>query len=332
LKNVLRFISLSLIWGSGFFWIKVSLRGLYPAEIVVARMIVAAMFMYLMTRVTHLRLPHAKGTWLHLAVMATCANIIPYFLLAWGELRVTSEVAGILNATTPLFTLLINYGVGRDGPRLNQWLGAFVGFFGVVILVQPWHAAISGDFTSIVACLTVAICYAGSYVYAHHFLVGTPYSPLALSAGQFIVGAGLACLGVPFLTFHHNLPPMESVVGVVMLGAVCSGVAYSVNYGLIRHKGSSTASMVTHVVPVTAVALGVLVLHEAAQPPMFIGGAVVLVGVWLVEQGAGDLRELPVTLKRLRETATNRLMPSRARTLGSSHSKKLRSEEGKISV
>jgi drug/metabolite transporter (DMT)-like permease len=299
IANLLRFASLTLIWGSGFFWIKISLRGFGPGEIVAGRMLIAAFSMWLVALTSRLPLPRSPSIWFHLTIMAILANLIPYYLLAWAELRVASSVAAVLNATVPLFTLLFNVMLRVEVTSWNRWLGALIGFTGVIILAQPWGTKTGGSTIGIVACLAVAICYAGSYVYSHHFLAFSGYSAIALSAGQFISGGVLASLSIPFLVGNHMGSSLEAILGVFVLGGVCSGVAYILNYGLIRDRGASAASMVTHAVPVVAVVLGVLILNEMLSSTFFVGGGVVLVGVWLVEGRADHLNKLELQARRL---------------------------------
>jgi drug/metabolite transporter (DMT)-like permease len=143
-SNYLRLGLLALIWGSSFLFIKVGLEGLAPEQVVVGRVGVGALILVVVATLRGLRLPVSPGLWGHLAVVAIVGNLVPFSLFAWGETHIDSSLAGILNAATPLFTLLMALallpGEIVTRPRV---LGLFIGFAGVVIIVGPAPAATS---------------------------------------------------------------------------------------------------------------------------------------------------------------------------------------------
>src|ERR1700730_12528414 len=137
-KSLVRLVALAVLWGSGFLFIKEALTGLSPFQIVFGRMLAAAVAMLALTLATKRRLPADLRIWMHLAVMAIITNIAPYFLFAWAELRVTSGLAGVLNATTPLFTLMAALATGTERSAPTRLAGLLIGLLGVVILAAPW--------------------------------------------------------------------------------------------------------------------------------------------------------------------------------------------------
>src|SRR4029453_3238713 len=175
----LRFAALAVLWGSGFLWVKIALRGLSPPQIVLAQLVTAAAVLLPVAALGGHALPRTRAPWLHLSVMAIVANIAPYLLFTWGQQRIPAGLAGVLNATTPLFTLLLAMCTRAEAIRPIRITGLVVGFLGVVILSEPWRDTAGYSLPGIGACLLAAGCYAVSYVYARRFLTGRGGSPLA---------------------------------------------------------------------------------------------------------------------------------------------------------
>ena len=271
---------LAALWGSNFFWIKLALRGLAPGQVVFVRLTLGALVLVALVLVRGDRFPTKPLVWLHLTVAALAANVAPYLLFSYAELRIDSSIAGILNATTPLWTVLILLAVRHEG-KLSAWklTGTAVGFAGALLIFSPWAHGSEVMSRSGAECLLAAALYGLSFVYMARYLAPTKLSPLALSAGQLAASALLVSLSLPLLGRHapHLYP--SAVAGVLVLGALGTGLAYLVNYRLITESGASAASLVTYLIPVVAVALGVLVLGEHLQLHVLIGAAVVLLGV-----------------------------------------------------
>ncbi|HEY3193859.1 MAG TPA: DMT family transporter [Candidatus Dormibacteraeota bacterium] len=278
--SLIRLGALAVLWGSGFLLIKIALEGMSPIQIVLGRLVAAAVVMLLVVTYRKERLPRRLRPWAHLAVMAVVTNIAPYFLFAWGEQHITSSLAGVLNATTPLFTLLLAVGTQTERLTVPRLAGLTLGFVGVVILAAPWHdGGLSSSLLGIGAALLASACYAASYVYARRFLSGGELSPLVLSSGQMIAGAVLLAALAPAIA-HEPLALTTSVVSsVVVLGVLGTGVAYVLNYRLIADEGATTASTVTYLLPIVAVLLGLVVLGEPVAWNLAAGALIVLVGV-----------------------------------------------------
>jgi drug/metabolite transporter (DMT)-like permease len=216
--------------------------------------------------------------------MAVVANIAPYVLFAWGQQHIPSGLAGTLNAATPLFTLLISVGVLAERASLIRILGLMVGFLGVVILSAPWEGVDSGSLSGIIACLLAGFCYAVSYVYARRFLTGRGLTPLVLAAGQLTVGALLLAVLTPLIATEHVQLTPTVIAAVVILGSLSTGAAYILNYRLIQDEGATSASTATYLIPVVALTLGAVVLHERLTWGLLLGAAVVLTGVAMSEE------------------------------------------------
>jgi len=282
-KSLLRLGALAAIWGSGFLFIKVALVGLSPFQVVFGRLLAGSLAMLALTVVSRHALPRDRRTWAHLGVMAVITNIAPYFLFAWAELRVSSGLAGVLNATTPLFTLLIALTIGVERPVPSRLVGLPVGLAGVVLLAAPWSTGQQSTRAGIFAALAASACYALGYVYARRFLTPRCLPALILSAGQVLAGAFLLGLVTPFL----GLTPVRltpSVIGAgLTLGIVGTGAAYVVNYQLIADEGPTAASTATYLIPVVAVILGVVILAEPVTWNLVLGATTILAGVALSE-------------------------------------------------
>lgn len=284
---------LGSIWGASFLLIKFGLEGLSPTQLVLGRLAAGTLVLALVIAVRGVRLPREPALWGHLALMGVLANIIPFALFGFAEQRISSGLAGVLNGTTPLFTLLVAVLAARSpaqpaqpGDRLTliRAAGLLVGFAGVVLVVAPWRGGtLDGGLAGTLACLLASACYGVAFVYTRRFISGSGYSPLALSFSQLGVATLLLAAAAPLVARG----PVDLRPGVVaataVLGGLGTGIAYLLNYRLIRDEGPTTASMVTYIVPVVAVVLGVLVLGEPLTWELFAGAAVVVLGVALAE-------------------------------------------------
>jgi drug/metabolite transporter (DMT)-like permease len=241
-------------------------------------------------------LPRGPAPWAHLAVMAVVANIAPYFFFGWGIERIASGLAGVLNATTPLFTVVFALTTRSERLSAVRMAGLLLGFVGVVVLAAPWRTtALGGSLPAVGACLLGSACYAASYVYARRFLTGRGFSTLVLSTGQMAAGAVLLVLATPIVARNPVTLTPTVIASVLVLGILGTGVAYVLNYRLIADEGAIAASTVTYLLPVVAVVLGALILNEPLTWHLLAGGAIVLVGVAVSEGRLSQIvREEPL--------------------------------------
>lgn len=289
--NLLRLALLALLWGSSFLWIEVALRSFSPVQIVFARLVLGAVVLIPLALGSGLRFPTGWRTWSHLAVAALLANAAPYLLFAVGQQNVASNVAGMLNATTPLWAVTLAV-IFRADPRLTWWraVGVTAGLAGVFLIFSPWRDASQIATGGGLACLVAAGCYGVSYVYIGRFLAGRGTSSLMLSASQLTAAAGLLAAVMPVVGMSPVDWRLDAVLSVAILGAAGTGAAYVLLYRLITDEGATTASMVTYLLPVVAVALGWLVLREPVTATMVAGTVLVLVGVGLTQRSPAQSR------------------------------------------
>ena len=288
-----RLVLLAFIWGWSFLFIKVAGEGLTPFTVAWGRIALGALTLWAFLRHQGGRLPIDRATLPHFLVTAVAGNILPFTMLAYAEEHIDSAVAGVLNATTPLFTALFAAIFLSERLRAVQVVGLGLGLVGVAVAGGVGAGDVRG--ASLLATLAAALAGAGyglTFVHVRRHLTGIP--PVAAATGQLAIGAALfwpAAL-VSSLVGGVSLTPTR-VGSLLMLGAVGTGVAYVLSYRVVADLGATAASLVTYLIPVVAVLVGVLVLHEAFEWRLVVGGAITILGVAAVnrkrpEPVAGD--------------------------------------------
>jgi drug/metabolite transporter (DMT)-like permease len=274
-----RFLLLALLWGSSFTFIKVSLRGLTPGQLVLTRLILGAAVLLAIARLRRTGLPRSAGIWGHVTVAALLGNVIPFLLLSYGEQTTGAGIAGVLIGGTPLLTLsLATMVLPTERATLRKAVGLLVGFLGVVLVISPWHDA-GGSIGGRLACLGAALSYAAGFVYVRKTLSPRGIAPVSLAASQLASAAALQLLATPFLAWRTPHLTGEVTMSIIILGLFSTGLAYVLYFRLIGDIGATNASAVNYVVPVFAVILGALLLGEPITWTLLVGGAVVLAGM-----------------------------------------------------
>ncbi|HUY29379.1 MAG TPA: DMT family transporter [Acidimicrobiales bacterium] len=257
------FAALSAIWGSSFLFVKVADEVLAPVQVALGRLVFGVCAVGVMLLARRERLPPDVRTWGHLAVAAVLLNAAPFSLFADGETHVSSVLAGIFNAATPLFVVPVAALMVRD-ERLTRvrTIGIGVGFAGVLTVLGVWrktgNAGLEGD----LLCLSGAASYGVGFPYARRFLSGRA-DPLPLAAGQLLCGTIELAIVAPLISGVPSTLPFSVVGAVAALGVFSTGIAYVLNFSLIRAAGATVASTVTYVMPVVSTLVAVVVLGEA---------------------------------------------------------------------
>lgn len=298
-KILLELCFLALVWGSSYLLIKLGLRGLSPIQIVLGRLTGGAAVLVVVNAARRISLPRDLRVWGHFVVVGLVGNILPYFLFAFGETHVASSLAGVLNATTPLWTLAIAMlALADERPSVRRVVALVVGFTGVVVLVAPWrsaagHASLVGE----LACLGAGLSYGFCFVYIRRFLVGRGIPATALAAGQITMATVMLWLLAPVVARTPMHLTAVVVLAVLALGVSNTGLANILNYHIVGQAGATTASLVTYLIPVVAVTLGVAFLHEPLHWNLFAGAVTVLVAVALAQarRSRPEARHLPGT-------------------------------------
>lgn len=280
-----RLALLAVVWGSSFVWIKVALRGLSPVEVTFSRLVLGAAVLFLIAAARGHRLPRSPVLWAHIGVAAVFANAAPYLLFALGEQHVGSATAGILNATTPLWTIIVALATRheRNLPAARA-AGLIVGFGGALLVFAPWQEQSALASAGAVECLGAALCYGISYVYMDKFIARRGVSLVSLSACQLLIAS--VVLGCVLGVAGAPAPRMTAGVwaSIAILGLFGTGIAYVLNYQIISSDGATTASTVTYLLPVVAIILGAALLGEAITALTLTGIALILAGVGLTRR------------------------------------------------
>ncbi|HEX4215375.1 MAG TPA: DMT family transporter [Candidatus Dormibacteraeota bacterium] len=285
-----QYLLLSLIWGLSFLFIKVGDTSLAPVQVALGRLLTGALTLLLILVLRREPLPRSPRTWGHLAVDALLLNAAPFTRLAYGELRVSSILAGIWNATTPILVAIGAVLILPDErPSVRRLASLVIGFAGVVVVLGAWRGISGGDLAGDMLCLAAAGCYGLGLPYARRHLAGRPESSLSLSAAQLTCATVLVGLLAPFVS---GGPDRLTAPAVLALGVLGTGVAYVLNYGIIRRAGATTASTVTYVVPVFATLAGVLVLQEPMSWNQPAGAVLILLGAGASQAGPAALARL----------------------------------------
>ncbi len=300
--TLIRMGVLALLWGSSFLWIKIALTGLSPVQIALVRTLLGAAVLVALAYAQGQRLPAGKGVWKHLALAAVFGNVIPFVLFAVGEETVDSGVAGVLNATTPLWALAIGLAFGFERQRnAARLVGLVLGFAGTLLIFAPWEKAGLASWGAL-ACLAAAASYAVSYTYIGRKVSGRGLTPIQLSSAQLVTATGLTALVVPVGGLQEVHLSWQPLVAVAILGVFGTGVAFVLNYRLIEDEGPTNATTVGYLLPVVSVLLGAAFLGEELNVRVVAGMLVVLVGVALTRRQPAPViipvdREPVTTLK-----------------------------------
>ena len=289
-----RVVLLALIWGWSFLLIKVALGGMTPATVAFARIALGTVVMLAVLKATGASLPRDLRSWRHFAVMGLAYSAVPFTLLAWGEQHITSALTAVVNATTGLFTAVAAaIGLG-ERLRRPQVAGLVIGFGGVAVASGTGTSDfVSSSGAGIAAALAASACYGFSFVYAQRHLTTVP--PLVAACGQLVTGAVLSApLALATSVDDGFSPTPRQLAAVALLGAVGTGIAYVVNYRSIADVGSTRASLVTYLVPIVAVTVGVVFLHERFHVRLVVGGALTIAGMAMIQERFRRLRPGPV--------------------------------------
>jgi drug/metabolite transporter (DMT)-like permease len=278
------FLALAAIWGASFLFIKILVEDLPPLQVAWLRCAIGALVLVAWVVATRDRLPRDRALLGHSAVTGLLFCSLPFSLFAWAETEVTSVVAGLWNATTPLLTLaFVLVLVPAERPTPARVAGLLVGFAGVVVVFGPWEAGAGGPLLAQLACLGAAACYGLGFAYLRRYVSGRAESGVSLAAAQ-LLWAALQLAPFALASGAPGALGADAVLSALALGALGSGLAYVLNLRIVRAAGPSTASSVTYLIPLVSTFLGVTLLGEELTWHGPVGAAVVLLGV-AVSQG-----------------------------------------------
>jgi len=279
------YLALGVVWGCSFIFIKLGLEFLTPFGVAFGRCALGAITLLIVARIKGLSLPKNRVILLHLWVVAMLLNVIPGVLFALAETKVTSILAGILNAVTPLMTLIAILIVNRqEKPKLFQIVGLLIGFTGVLTVLGAWQGLGDNPLWAILVLLAAVSCYGISFPYTRRFVMPYKLKSEAAVATQLTLAATTL---LPFYLIdgiakdEYRLGP---VLGMFALGIFGSGFAYIWNFKVMELAGSAIASSVTYLTPVVAVIVGVIFLNEKIAWYEPVGALVVLLGAAIAQE------------------------------------------------
>jgi drug/metabolite transporter (DMT)-like permease len=279
------FSILALIWGSSFLFIAVAGQDLPPVGVSFFRMAFGALALFVLIKLAKQRIPVTVKALVHTFVAGLVMSAIPFTLFAYAELHVSSGLAGMVNAATPVMTVLAIMVAFRDQkPTRVQILGLSVGILGTLVLLGVWQGFGENDPLAIGALILATICYGFGGPYIRKFV-----SPLGLpnQVAVFLQLITATIVTLPIYLFTGPLltgtPGWASISSILMLGVFGTGIAYVIYYRIIDAAGSTIASSVTIVQPVVAVVLGMLLLQETLNWFEVVGGLVIILGAMIAQ-------------------------------------------------
>lgn len=276
---------LSLIWGGSFFLIAIALTGLPVLTIVTARVGIAAAVLWLIVALTGRRPPRDPAVWATFLVMGLLNNVVPFGLIVWGQTAIPSGLASILNATAPLWTVIISAALLDDEAATPAKLaGVMLGLAGVAMMIGlDTLAGLGHAILPQLAILGAAISYGFAGVYGRRFRrMGV--DPITSGAGMV---SGSTLILLPVMLAVDGLPdpdvPARAWLAVALLGIFCTGLAYMLYFRILARAGATNLSLVTFLVPVSAILLGWLFLNETLGPAHLIGVLMIAAGLALID-------------------------------------------------
>ena len=273
------YIALGIVWGCSFIFIKLGLEFLTPVGVAFGRVSLGAITLLLWARFKGISLPKGRSMWFHLWVVSLLLNVIPGYLFAVAQTEVTSILAGIINAVTPLMTLLaIMLAFREEKPKSYQVVGLLLGFGGVLTVLGAWQGLGDNPASAVIALLCAVACYGISFPYSRKYVLPKKIKAESLAAGQLTMGAFtlLPAYLIDGISISNYRP--GPVLAMLTLGILGSGFAYIWNFKIMEAAGSAIASTVTYVTPVVAVIVGIIFLGEGVTWYEPVGGLIVLLG------------------------------------------------------
>ncbi|WP_237739371.1 DMT family transporter [Microbacterium yannicii] len=316
LSVAVQFVLCGLIWGSSFLFMKVALEGISPAQVAWSRLILGALVLGLFVTFRRERLPRRLRIWGHMTVLAVTFCVVPFLLFSWAQQHVTSGLASIYNATTPIMTAIMAALVLRvEKLKGLQIAGIGLGIVGVVVIIGPWQGLdLSQSLIAQLAILGATACYGFSLAYMRRFVSNTGMSALMFSFLNIGLAAAIMALLTPVLVLEPVRLDPWIIVSVVLLGCLGTGIAYIWNQNTVRAWGPTRASTVTYITPLVGVVLGVVILGERLSWNEPAGALVVFLGILLAQDRLRLRRrarhaegaDAPAAASRTREAAVPR--------------------------
>ena len=286
---------LAILWGGSFFFAEIAISTVPPFTIVAARVSLAALTLIVFCVVAKLEIKITVEILSAYIGMGLLNNVIPFSLIVWGQTQIASSLASILNATTPLFTLVVAHFLTAD-EKMNtkKLIGVLVGFAGVVIMISPQLVGqLNGTIIGQFLVLGAALSYAFSGVYGRRFKkLGV--NPIVTATGQLIMSSLIL---IPIALVIDNpwrlaVPDLKVLLAIIALAILSTSLAYVIFFEILQRAGASNLLLVTFLIPVTAIFLGVLVLNEMLFLEQIVGMIILAVGLLVIDGRVLNLLKL----------------------------------------
>ena len=279
-------IALSMLWGGSFFFNGVAVRELPFLTIVLARVGIAALTLWAVLALMNIRMPRKKGLWSAFFGMGLLNNAIPFALFVWGQHHIASGLAAILNATTPLFTVLVAHFLTHDEKlSAGKIAGVALGLLGVILMLgAELLAGLGTGLVAQLACLAAALSYAFAGIFGRRFKrMGVP--PLMTATGQVTASSLLMLPLVLLVDQPWNLAPpsIQAWAALIAIGVASTALAYVLYFRILAAAGATNLLLVTFLIPISAILLGGLFLGESLATKHFIGMGMIGIGLALID-------------------------------------------------
>jgi len=284
-RDILWLLVLGALWGSSFLFIKITVAEVPPVTLVIGRLGLGTAIMWVMLLATRQAIPRCLRLWGAFAVMGLLSGAVPWMLTAWGQQYISSGLTSLLQATMPIFTVILALFLAED-ERLTPFgiLGIVVGFIGVGLLLLPelrqgFQVSLMGQ----LAIIGSSISYAAAAILARKWLRGQP--PLLSTTGQLTTGLVLMLpigllSGRPF----YGIPSLPAMASWLALTVLCTVLAYIIYYKLIEWTSATFVSTVTYIIPIFGLGLGALVLGETVTAKLLLSLGLILLGILLIRK------------------------------------------------
>jgi drug/metabolite transporter (DMT)-like permease len=284
-KIWLMLIALSILWGGSFFFVGVAVNDLPPLVIVTLRVGIAAMTLWVVAYAMGLRAPTSLRVWGTFFAMGLLNNVMPFLLIVWGQTQIASGLASILNASTPIFTVIVaGILLSDERPTPMKLLGALIGFVGVTLMIGLPALLGGGSLLAQLAIIGAAISYAFAGVYGRRFKA-MGIKPIVLAAGQ-VTASTLVLLPIALTIDGTNslyTASVESWAAIIGLAVVSTALAYVLYFKILELAGATNVLLVTLLVPVSAILLGWLFLDESLDWVHFLGMLIIALGLSVID-------------------------------------------------
>ena len=282
-KEWLLLMVLSILWGGSFLFVEIAVKQIKPFTLVFARVSLASLVLLLIIYLTGRKMPSSPFLWLSFLILGVFNNLIPFSLIAWGQTRIDSSLAAILNATTPIFSVVLAHFLTREERlNFNRIVGVLCGWLGVIILIGvKAFKTMDIEFLSQIAILIASCSYALAAIFGRRFK----------DMDSIIVAAGMLCCSsimlLPLsLIFDHPWQmqiSIETLACVISLSVVSTVFAYLIYFYILAKSGATNILLVTFLIPVSAIFLGMTILNEQLRYSDFAGMLLIFIGLIIID-------------------------------------------------